>query len=233
MTVTRESKSPPAAPVDAIFPSGEPYSTEPPLETDLHLQQMILLLNCLNWLWRDRNDYFAAGNLSIYYSPQQRKSEDVRGPDFFVVLGTDRRARRSWTVWEEGGKYPNVIVEIVSDSTANKDRNLKKGVYQDIFRTPDYFWFDPDSKEFAGFHLVDGRYAPLEPNARGWLWSAQLQLFLDLLEDKPRFFSPEGELVPSTEEVALQERDRANRAETENARLRDRLRALGIDPDEM
>jgi len=39
------------------------------------------------------------------------------------------------------GKYPNLIVEILSDSTAAIDRGLKKQLYQ-AFRTPDYFWFD-------------------------------------------------------------------------------------------
>jgi Uma2 family endonuclease len=56
-------------------------------------------------------------------------------------------------VWEEDGKYPNVIVEVISKSTANIDRDLKKKLYQDTFRTPDYFWFDPYTLEFAGFHF--------------------------------------------------------------------------------
>ncbi len=48
---------------------------------------------------------------------------------------------------KEGGKYPNVIVEILSDSTANIDRTKKKILYQNTFRTPNYFWFDPESLE--------------------------------------------------------------------------------------
>jgi len=52
-----------------VFPPGDLYSDEPPLETYLHLQQLILLLTCIDWVWRDRTDYFAAGNLTIYYSP--------------------------------------------------------------------------------------------------------------------------------------------------------------------
>ncbi|MEL7511845.1 MAG: hypothetical protein AAGM27_06820, partial [Cyanobacteria bacterium J06554_3] len=44
-----------------IFPPGDLYSDEPQLETYLHLQQMMLLLNCLDWLWKDRTDYFLAG----------------------------------------------------------------------------------------------------------------------------------------------------------------------------
>ncbi|MFM9268223.1 hypothetical protein [Tychonema sp. BBK16] len=41
---------------NVIFPPGDLYSDEPPMETELHLRQMILLLHCLEWLWKDRND---------------------------------------------------------------------------------------------------------------------------------------------------------------------------------
>jgi Uma2 family endonuclease len=75
------------------------------------------------------------------------------------------RLRDAGTVWEEDGRYPNLIVEILSASTEAIDRGLKKQIYQDVFRTPDYFWFDPETHELVGFHLVDGRYAPLAPDA--------------------------------------------------------------------
>ena len=129
------------------------------METYQHLQQIIILLKSLQWLWRDREDYFCAGNLTIYYSPNQKKSEYFRGPDFFVVLDTTNdETRKSWVVWQEDGKYPNVIVEILSDSTAKTDREEKKQIYQDTFRTPDYFWFDPFTLEFQGFTLISGKY---------------------------------------------------------------------------
>ncbi|WP_239033145.1 Uma2 family endonuclease [Leptothermofonsia sichuanensis] len=165
------------------------------METELHLRQLVLLIQCLEWLWRNRQDFYAFGNLTIYYSPHQRKSEEFRGPDFFVVLGTDRKPRKSWVVWEEKGKYPNVIVEILLPKTAGADRGTKKQLYQDTFRTPDYFWFDPYSLEFKGFHLVDGSYQELLPNERGWLWSEQLKLFLGIQDSQLRFFTPEGQLV--------------------------------------
>jgi len=103
---------------NVIFPPGDLYSDEPPLETDLHRLQMTLLIQCLEWLWRNRNDFYASGNLTIYYSPRQRKSENFRGPDFFVVLGTERKPRKSWVVWEEDGKYPNLIIEILFGANA-------------------------------------------------------------------------------------------------------------------
>ncbi|OKH59903.1 Uma2 family endonuclease [Scytonema sp. HK-05] len=194
---------------DVIFPPSDLYSDEPPLETDLHRLQMTLLIQCLEWVWRERNNFYASGNLTIYYSPRQRKSEQFRGPDFFVVLDTERKPRKSWVVWEEDGKYPNVIVEILSSATADTDRGLKKQIYQDIWRTPNYFWFDPDTLEFKGFELVGGRYQELQPNEVGWLWSPQLELYLGVHNSKLRFFTPQGELIPTPEEVAQQERQRA------------------------
>lgn len=223
---------------DVVVPPTDLWNDEPPWESDLHRQQMDLLINCLEWWWHDRNDFYASGNLTIYFNQDHIKSRDFRGPDFFVVLGTERKPRRSWVVWGEGGKTPNLIVEILSESTADIDRGLKKQIYQDILRTPDYFWFDPETLEFAGFHLVDGRYQLLKPNSQGWLWSQQLELHLGIYEEKLRFFTAEGQLLPTPTEVAENERRQKEsaqaRAEQESQRaetLAAQLRELGIEPN--
>jgi len=213
----KESETSQTIAADVIFPPGDLYSDEPPLETELHLRQIILFLSCLELLWRDRNDFYAAANLTVYYSPNQLKSEYFRGPDFFVVLETERKTRKSWVVWEEDGKYPHVIVEVLSSSTANTDKTTKKKIYQDTFRTPDYFLFDPENLELSGFHLVDGKYEKLEPNDKGHLWSQQLGLYLGIHDNFVRFFTPEGKLVISPEERA--------------DKLAAKLRELNIDPD--
>lgn len=248
-----QSVSPPTsvpAP-NVIFPEGEFWSDEPPLESDRHRDQIDLLIRLLKAWWQTRDNFYVTGNLSIYYSPNQKKSEDMRGPDFFVVLDADKRDRRSWVVWQEDGKYPNVIVELLSDSTATVDRGLKKQIYQNTFRTPDYFWFHPDTLEFQGFHLMDGVYQPLEPTEAGWLWSQQLQLYLGIQAGTLRFFTPDGERVLLPEEAASQQLVEANQQleqanqqleqanqqlEQERRRaeqLAERLRAAGINPDDV
>ncbi len=214
---------------DIVIPPSDLWSDEPPLETDLHLRQMVLLIACLEWAWSDRQDFYCAGNLTIYYSPRQRKSEQFRGPDFFVVLGTERKSRKSWVVWEEEGKYPNVIVELLSASTAVTDRGLKKQIYQDIFRTPEYFWFDPVQLEFQGFELVRGEYQPLQPNPQGWLWSQALQLFLGIHDQQLRFFTAVGQLVATPEEYARAAEARAYSAEALLARYRQQFGDLPDD----
>jgi Uma2 family endonuclease len=192
---------------DIIFPPGDLWSNEPPLESDLHRKQIDLLIRLLEWLWRDRQDFYVSGNLTIYFSPNQKKSEDFRGPDFFVVLNAERKPRKSWVVWEEDGKYPNVIVELLSSSTAATDKGLKKQIYAETFRTIDYFWFDPQTLEFAGFHFVDGKYQPLEANPQGWLWSQQLELFLGVYNSQLRFFTADNKLVATPEELLTRYRE--------------------------
>ena len=57
-------------------------SDEPEMESSLHYLQLALLVSCLDWLWRDHQDYFIGANLTIYFSRQQLKNRDFRGPDF-------------------------------------------------------------------------------------------------------------------------------------------------------
>jgi Uma2 family endonuclease len=226
-------------PSDIFYPA-DIESDEPELESSLHLQQIFLLISCLELYWRERNDYFAAGNLSIYFQPDPTKPREFRGPDFFVVLGTEKTDRKSWVVRHEGGIYPQLIVEILSDSTAKVDRTTKKLLYQNVFCTPNYFWFDPETLEFQGFHLVEGEYMALQPNARGHLWSNQLQMFLGLYEGKLRYFTAVGDLVPTAEEVWRQEQGRAD-METQRAedaiahaeKLAAKLRELNINPEQI
>lgn len=213
-------------------------SDEPEMESSLHYAQLALLVACLEWLWRDRSDFFIGANLTIYFSREQLKTKEFRGPDFFLVKNTENRPRRSWVVWEEGGKYPDLLIELLSESTARSDRNLKKELYQERFRTPEYFWFSPDTLEFAGYRLVNQRYELIPANESGWLWSQSLELYLGVWNGQLRYFTAAGALVLSPAEAAEQIQQevqqaqlQAEQAEARAARLAEQLRALGIEPD--
>ncbi|MFM2027913.1 MAG: hypothetical protein RLZZ339_2630 [Cyanobacteriota bacterium] len=237
---------------EVTCPPTDLWSDEPPLESDLHLQQITILIGCLERLWQQRTNYYASGNLTIYYNEEQLKKRDFCGPDFFVVLDTEKHPRKSWVVWGEGGKYPNVIVEILSPSTANIDRNKKKNLYQNTFRTPNYFWFDPESLELQGFRLIAGQYQAIAANENGYLWSEQLELYLGIFDRKLRYFTVDGQLVPTPQEAELEQRQakeqiflekeqerkakeqallEKEQAILERERLAQKLRELGIDPE--
>jgi Uma2 family endonuclease len=191
-------------------------SDEPEMESSLHYLQAMLLVSCLEWLWRDRDDFFIGANLTVYFSRQQLKNRDFRGPDFFLVKNTQRKPRRSWVVWEEDGKYPDIIIELLSESTAQVDRTTKRELYQDRFRTPEYFWFDPESIEFVGLRLIGNRYQEI-PNQPQGKWSETLELYLKILDGQLRFFKHDGELVPTPQESAV----RAGEAVIQAQRERD------------
>ncbi|MGB8702064.1 MAG: Uma2 family endonuclease [Thermosynechococcaceae cyanobacterium] len=198
-------------------------SDEPEMESSLHYMQLALLVACLEMLWQDRSDFFIGANLTLYFSREELKNRDFRGPDFFLVRNTERKPRKSWVVWEEDGKYPDLIIELLSDSTAAVDRSLKKELYQTRFHTPEYFWFSPETLELQGFRLSGQHYEELRPNAQGWLWSEVLGLFLGVSDGQLRYFTAEGQLIPTPLEAA-------NQAQVSAARLAEQLRSLGIDP---
>ncbi len=213
-------------------------SDEPEMESSLHAAQLFLLVSILEWLWRDKKDYFLGYNLTIYFSRDQLKHRDFRGPDLFLVKDVVQWARPSWVVWEEGGKYPNLIIELLSESTADVDRGLKKILYQDRFRTPEYFWFSPTTLEFQGWRLSGHEYHAIETTDQGWCWSEELELYLGVEARQLRYFHPTGELVPTPSEAAINERIRADqekrRADQERHRaeqLAQQLRELGFDPN--
>jgi Uma2 family endonuclease len=229
---------------DIKIPPANLYSDEPPLETDFHREQIDLLIRLLKYWWQDRPDFYISGNLTVYYNEQQLKSRDFRGPDIFIVLDTEKKDRRSWVLWEEGGKYPNVVIELLSSSTATVDRGAKKDLYQNVWRLPEYYWFHPETLEFAGFRLVSRRYEAIEANDSGRLVSEQLGLELGIHDQKLRWFTTEGKLIPLPEEQARQraeqaeqreqqERQRAEQERQARQRLEEYLRSQGIDPDQL
>ncbi len=227
--------------LEALMPdASQLLSDEPEMESSLHYEQLALLVACLEFLWRDLTDFFIGANLTIYFSRQQLRNRDFRGPDFFLVKQTEKRPRNSWVVWEEDGRYPNLIIELLSTSTANSDRTLKKTLYQDRFRTPEYFWFSPETLEVEGFRLVGHTYEPIPLNPNGWRWSEELDLYLGVAENQLRYFSADGILIPTPAEAALQEREQveqirqqAEQAQQRADRLAEHLRSLGIDPDQL
>lgn len=196
-----------------------------PMETEQHVLQMFLLIETLRAYWEGRDDVYVGGNMFVYFSPDQVYTHDFRGPDVFVAQGVKKRVRKSWVVWQEG-KPPDVVIELMSESTADFDKTEKKRVYQDKLQAPEYFLYDPFEYELLGYSLRNSRYEPIAPDASGRLVSEQLGLALQLWEGSYcdvsagwlRWATPDGVLLPTREELAEQEN---LRAEEERQRARE------------
>jgi len=252
------SEMPELAPEDMPPPDEELIADDGvPMETYWHRCAMNLLIESASWYNRERTDFFVGGNMFIYYSSRQARTREYRGPDFFFVWGVPHFPMRPfWAVWNEGGKYPDLIIELLSPSTAQIDLTVKKELYRTVFHTNDYFCYDPATQSLRGWRLRDGEYEPLTPNAEGRLWCQELGLwlgvwkgtYLDYENVWLRFFDSQGRLVPIGIEEARAnleaerrqaeqlkamvgaEQKRAEAAEAEAERLRALLLAKDSNP---
>ncbi len=211
------------------------------METDWHTFELPLLRELIHQVMveRGRTDFYVGANLFVYYSVDQARDvaeeeerglprRAYRGPDVFWVggAGPDRR-RKCWIAWEEDGRLPDVIFEMLSPYTAEKDRTEKRDLYARVLCTPEYFLYEPDTRILEGLRLVGRFYEPIQPDENGRLWSEQLGAFVGLwhgtLPGRPaaadwvRLFRPDGSLVPTHAEAACQ---RAEVARFEFALLR-------------
>jgi Uma2 family endonuclease len=182
-----------------------------PMETPRHRDQMILLIESLKLHWADRQGYYVGGNMFVHYDPQnQRRS---RGPDFFLVLDVEERERKSWVVWQEGMRFPDLIIELLSDSTSEVDKGEKKLLYERMFRTQEYYLYDPFSQEFLGYHLQGLHDQERQPDAQQQIYSVVTGLYVGIREGWLRWLTTAGVVVPTPREWAEQERQRAEQAE--------------------
>jgi Uma2 family endonuclease len=234
------------------LPSEDPE--EPGLPDEFHLLQpeLLRLTFCPPNYSPDR--IFTASDLNLYYDPTH--PQWYKRPDWFGVLGVSRLyeeqdLRLSYVTWQEAVN-PFVVVELLSPGTEAEDlgRTLRDAsqlpnkwtVYEQILRIPYYTVFNRYSNEFQAFGLMMGRYQSLSVTAEAGsvqgVWLEEAELGLGLWEGsyqgihRPwlRWYDREHQWIPTPMEAANQRAEQeAQRAE----RLAARLRALGVDPDEL
>ena len=207
-----------------------PYDDGEPMESQRHKMQMDLLIEALYPWLEAREDGYVGGNMFVYYGLSQVRNRDFKGPDFFAVLGVPKGERKSWVCWEEE-KTPDVIIELLSESTANADKGEKKLIYQNQMHVPEYFWYDPfNPDDLAGFQLQGGSYQPIPFNDNGQLVSHVMELALVRWQGAYqgieatwlRWATLDGTPLPTGAEIAQQESQRVEeerqRAEQERQR---------------
>jgi hypothetical protein len=179
----------------------------------------------------------------VYFSETQAKRNDFRGPDVFVVLDTVKRERKSWVVWEENGRTPDLIVELLSPVTEKVDRGEKMDIYSRLLRVDEYVLWDPWTFVLEGYALdrQTSRYNRVALDERGYFRSNRLGLFLGPVRsayqgidiDWLRWVDASGVVLPHAGERADAETQRADaetqRAEAEKQRAEtEKQRAEGL-----
>jgi Uma2 family endonuclease len=153
-------------------------------ETDLRRDWMFRILEILRLRYRGERVYVAS-DLLVYY--QEGDPTKFVVPDDFVVLDCDPGRRRTFRVWEEKGKAPDVVFEVTSRSTKREDEIFKPRTFARL-GVKEYFLYDPTSEYLSpplqGFRLEHGDYARIKPDSTGALNCETLNIALSLEEGK-------------------------------------------------
>ena len=195
---------------------------KPIAETDFHVEAIHLLLDALNDFFAQRNDVYVSGNTFWYWReghPNKRRS-----PDAMVVFGVQKKLRRSFRSWNEGGAAPAVCFAVASGRTWRKDLG---SVYRDYEANGvrEYFVFDPTrdylDAPLLGFRRRGRKFHAVKPDRDGTVESRELGLRL----------GPEGIVLRlvdlKTGRPVLSRTEQANALAAEVAELKARLKQEG------
>ncbi|MBI3973382.1 MAG: Uma2 family endonuclease [Chloroflexi bacterium] len=225
---------------EVIYPESD---GQPMADNTKQFRWMVTIEGGLEALFRDRPDVFVAGDLLWY--PVEGHPEIRVAPDALVVFGRPKGDRGRYLQWEEAGIPPQVVFEILSPGNTVLEMTRKFQFY-DRYGVEEYYVYDPDRGELAGWLRRDGRLEPIDP-IQDWV-SPRLGIRFALAEaGELELYGPDGERFATFVEVIAQRGEERQRAEDERQRAeeerqraeqeRDRaerlaaqLRALGVEP---
>jgi Uma2 family endonuclease len=209
-------------------------------------KQQRLLVEPLYSSWQPGVPFIAAANVGLFYALKQ----DALVPDAFLSLGVEmpddwsKKRNRSYFAWEIG-KFPEVVIEIVSNRKGD-ELGDKKNDYARM-GIACYAVFDP-LKQLQGENELNGSLLKVwalqqkkyvELPTPYWLESVELGLMLweGTFEGRQdvwlRWCDHDGNVIPTGAERAKEAEKRADEAEQKAQRLAERLRAMGVNPDEL
>lgn len=215
-----------------------PDSDNTPVDNELQILVPTLLRAILNWLWGDRNDWFFGVNMGIFHTTGTNHRIPIV-PDGFLSLGVERRrepyGRKSYVVWEENGIVPRFVLEFVSQTYGGEYHEkisdyARLGVLYYAIYNPQFHRRDKHDP-FEMYRLINGEYVrqtgePIWMPEIGLGIGREIGIYENWRREWLYWYNQAGMRFLTPDEVAQQERQRAER-------LAERLRAMGIDPEQV
>jgi Uma2 family endonuclease len=205
-------------------------------------QQDLLMGGLFDSGWKPASEKFVAfANVGLF----AKDEETTLVPDALLSLDVSqpsdlwKKGHRGYFTWLYG-KPPDVVIEVVSGKAGGEDERKLRDYA--VIRVAYYSIFDPQkrlSREILRvYELVGGHYQKKKPMTRlnkqplFWLEDAHLGLTLwqgtyhDTSAIWLRWCDASGSVLPTGAEMVVSERERSER-------LAERLRMLGVNPDEL
>jgi Uma2 family endonuclease len=227
---------------DVIYPDSD---GKPMADNTKQFRWILTIQQNLAWLFAGDPNVFVAGDLLWY--PVEGNNKIKVAPDVMVVFGRPKGDRGSYQQWLEENIAPQVVFEIFSPGNRFTEMNQKQAFY-DRQGVEEYYLYDPERNDFSGWIRSEGRLDVIEP-IENWV-SPRLGIRFDSSPEELQIYRPDGEPFASYEEVsrrleqaehraeqaehrAEQAEQRAEQAEQRAALLAERLREMGIDPEQV
>jgi Uma2 family endonuclease len=232
---------------EVIYPESD---GKPMAENTKQYRWIVIIKENLEILLFKNLDAFIAGDLLWY--PIEGDNVTCAAPDVMVVLGRPKGDRGSYQQWNERDISPTVVFEIMSPSNTQREMQDKRSFYE-LHGVDEFYIYDPDRFRLSGYIRQGGKLLSIA-NMEGWV-SPSLEIRFTKINGELEIYRPDGRRFLSSMELenraieaeqernlfaeraieAEQERnlfaERAIEAEQERDRLKEKLRALGIDPD--
>src|SRR5439155_11240919 len=141
----------------------------------------------LEALYRDEPNVFVAGNLLWY--PTEGDNTIRVAPDILVVFGRPKGDRGSYLQWLEDNIAPQVVFEVLSPGNRHAEL-IRKFRFYERFGVEEYYIYDPDDAELAGYRRVGTELQEIE-EINGWV-SPCLKVKLELVNGELRLTGPDG-----------------------------------------
>ncbi|MBD2596078.1 Uma2 family endonuclease [Nostoc spongiaeforme FACHB-130] len=223
-------------PLSCLPSSAElPDSDDTPVDNELQNLIPNLLEAILALVWSQRTDWFFGVDMGIYYAPDTPQLV----PDGFLSIGVERfigeEGRLSYVLWEEDGIVPIFALEVVSQTYGGEYEKkkidyAKLGILYYAIYVPNRR-YRRKREPLEVYRLENSEYI-LQPGSRVWMPEINLALgrergtYLGRTREWLYWYDEVGQRLPTPEELLQQEKERAER-------LAQRLRELGINPDEI
>jgi Uma2 family endonuclease len=206
--------------------------------------------------------YCIGQDSGIYWRLTDPPERGAEAPDWFYVPHVppllNGVGRRSYVLWKEI-IAPLIAIEFVSGDgseerdttspfTGDESKAGKFWVYEQAIRIPFYAIYEVQKASVEVYELIGHRYQRVAPNQRGHYAITPMGVELGIWQGREgnqtlpwlRWWNSAGNLLLTGDERAEQEKQRAEqekqRAEQEKQRadrLSAKLRALGIDPEDV
>jgi Uma2 family endonuclease len=177
----------------------------------------------LEWHFQEQN-WYLSGNIYILQHNFRPVSPDV----FLAKISLTQEEKddiESWDMREPRRPAPAWVLEIASESTWPEDLDAKVGRYNQM-GVEEYFAYDPNtpmvwadrSTRLRGWRYANGTTQTIVPDARGWLWSNSLQLWVVPGGKYPTFLKADEQPLITPQQEARLHKAALERAEEQQRR---------------